>query len=203
MAYTKRRFLRDGFCVAPRSEVEIRNVAEQVRKISTHADIKLFNVIEFLECKMPQMYEGFRYEIVEPKELPDREAEMNPSEFCIRIQEPIYLKAMEHDGRSRFTIAHELGHFFLHRHQSLAFGRRSENGDISPCRHSEWQADVFARNLLAPWSMTRNMTAKAIEVLFEVSHEVAAIIAGENMCRRGKAQTELATGPMLPGFEGL
>ncbi len=201
MSYLK-KYDRDGFCVTPRKEVEIRNVAEQVRKLFAHPDIKLFNVVEFIERKLPEMYEEFHYEIVEPREMPDREAEMSPSEFCIRIQEPVYIKAMNGDGRSRFTLAHELGHFFLHRHQLLAFGRKSENGNIPPCRHSEWQADIFARNLLAPWSMTRNMSAKAIEAVFEVSHEVALIISGEKECKGlNSLANTLFQSPKLPGFE--
>lgn len=110
--------------------------------------------------------------------MPDRDAEMNPFEYCIRVQEPVYVKAMNGDGHCRFTIAHELGHFFMHRTQTLAFGRKAENGNIPPYRNSEWQADVFARNLLAPFSMTRGMIAKQIETLFGVSHSVADIIAG-------------------------
>ena len=105
---------------------------------------------------------------------------MSPLDFCIRIQEPIYERAMVGDGHCRFTIAHELGHFFLHRTQTLAFGRKAADGNIPTCMNSEWQADVFARNLLAPFSLTRGMTAKEIEVLFGVSHTVANIIAGTN-----------------------
>ena len=102
---------------------------------------------------------------------------MNPFEFCIRVQEPIYAKAMDGDGHCRFTVAHEIAHFFLHRTQALAFGRKAENGNIPAYRNSEWQADVFARNLLAPFSMTRGMVANQIEVLFGVSRHVANIIA--------------------------
>ncbi len=170
---------KSGFCVAPRKETEIRAAAEQLRKIlSDDSDIKYLDISRVLEHKMPYAFPGFRYEIVEPAEMPDREAEMNPFEFCIRIQEPVYINAMNGDGHCRFTIAHELGHFFLHRTQTLAFGRKAENGNIPTCRNSEWQADVFARNLLAPYSMTRGMIPKQIEVVFGVSQKVANIIAG-------------------------
>ena len=171
--------LKSGFCVAPRKESELRTVAEKVRGIlSDHADIKFFDIIKVLEHKMPEVCPAFRYEIVEPLELPDREAEMNPLELCIRIREDIYLKAMDGDGHCRFTIAHELGHFFLHRTQTLAFGRKAENGKIPTFQNSEWQADVFARNLLAPFSMTQGMVSNQIALVFGVSKEVAKIIAG-------------------------
>lgn len=171
--------MKDGFCVSPRKEKEIRAAAEQLRKVLVSDDkIKYLQIESILEYKMPELYPGFRYEIVDPSEMPDREAEMNPTEFCIRIQEPIYRKALEGDGHCRFTIAHELGHFFLHRAQPLAFGRKAENGNIPTYQNSEWQADIFARNLLAPFSMTRGMIAKQIEELFGVSKKVAHIIAG-------------------------
>ena len=171
---------KDGFCVSPRTEREIQNVAEQLRKVLTdNSEFKHLDIVRILEHKMPEAFPGFRYEIISPSEMPDREAEMNPFEFCIRIQEPVYRKAMEGDGHCRFTIAHELGHFFLHRTQALAFGRKAKDGNIPTFQNSEWQADVFARNLLAPYSMTRDMDAGAIEVLFGVSHSVARIIAGQ------------------------
>ena len=128
---------------------------------------------------------------------------MDPIGFCIRIQEPIYEKAIENDGHCRFTIAHELGHWFLHREQTLAFGRPDRGGTIPPYRHSEWQADVFARNFLAPWSLAKGMSAGQIEKVFEVSGEVAAIISGEPAVKEKRARVSLAAGPMLPGFESL
>lgn len=171
--------LKDGFCVSPRRETEIRVAAEQMRKIlSDHSDLKYIEIVKVLEFCMPKAFPGFRYEIVDPCEMPDREAEMNPFEYCIRIQEPVYIKAINGDGHCRFTIAHELGHFFLHRTQKLAFGHKAANGNIPTYMNSEWQADVFARNLLAPFSMTRGLIAQQIEVLFGVSRSVADIIAG-------------------------
>lgn len=62
--------------------------------------------------------------------------------------------------RQRFTIAHELGHYFRHRHligdgiaddrayRSAASGRYM-NTAIG--RHHETQANQFAANLLMPW----------------------------------------------------
>lgn len=170
---------KEGFCVTQRTEKELRVSAEQLRKVLwDYTDIKYLDIVKVLEHKMPEAFNGFRYEIVEPYELPDREAEMNPCDFCIRIQEPIYRKAMNGDGHCRFTLAHELGHFFLHRTQTLAFGRKAINGNIPTWRNSEWQADTFARNFLAPYSMTRGMCAQEIEALFGVSRSVANIVAG-------------------------
>jgi len=195
------RFDREGFCVTGRSESEIRHIAEQIRKLFYPAGIKLLDVIDMIERKMPAAFEWFRYEIVEPEELPDREAEMCPSDNCIRIRESVYIKAIDHDPHSRFTLAHELGHFFLHRHQALAFGRPSLNGNIPAYRHSEWQADTFARNLLAPRTMAEGMMTEEIEVLFEVSRSVAEIVSGHRTIVPMPTKCPVSNAPMLPGFE--
>lgn len=181
---------KEGFYVTPRSEAEIRNFAEQFRKVITdNSNLKYLDIVKILEHKMPQLFSGFRYEIVTSSEMPDNEAEMNPTEFCIRIQEPVYIKAIEGDGHCRFTIAHELGHFFLHRNQTLAFAKKAKDGDIPTYANSEWQADVFARNLLAPFSMTQNLIPKQIEILFGVSQYVSNIIAGTNNKEATKHKT--------------
>lgn len=68
------------------------------------------------------------------------------------------------EGRYRFTLAHELGHWELHRHhflanagQPLLFGENVEPSIV--CRTSsrkdpmEWQADMFSGYLLMPKDM--------------------------------------------------
>lgn len=60
----------------------------------------------------------------------------------------VHLPPLTSDRRDRFTIAHELGHYFLHYlypHQDgpMAFGRGSRN-------RAETQANVFASSLLMP-----------------------------------------------------
>jgi len=68
------------------------------------------------------------------------------------------------EGRYRFTLAHELGHWELHRHHFLAdAGQPSLFGDKPKpsivCRTSsrkepmEWQADMFSGYLLMPKDM--------------------------------------------------
>ena len=80
--------------------------------------------------------------------------------------------------RQRFTIAHELGHFYMHREKNLAFEdttffRDSVNSSI------EFAANEFAANLLMPETKVRdaiNSGMKSLEELatrFEVS--IAAI----------------------------
>jgi hypothetical protein len=97
----------------------------------------------------------------------------------------IYLPRVTSSRRDRFTIAHELGHYFLHylhpkREVAASFGRGERNT-------VETQANVFASSLLMPTdNFTKAWTNHGGEVyplarLFEVSPaavEVRAQVLG-------------------------
>ena len=64
----------------------------------------------------------------------------------------LYNSANPSEGRKRFTIAHEFGHYILHRHQQDLFECGDddiETGDNNE-RHIETEADLFASTLLMP-----------------------------------------------------
>lgn len=60
--------------------------------------------------------------------------------------------------RQRFTIAHELGHFVLHRSQQQKFNcdKQSVHTGIDTLRDIEREADDFASNLLMPGDLLRS-----------------------------------------------
>ena len=64
----------------------------------------------------------------------------------------LYNSATPSEGRKRFTIAHEFGHYILHRHKKDLF--ECGNGDIETGdnngRNIETEADLFASTLLMP-----------------------------------------------------
>lgn len=64
----------------------------------------------------------------------------------------LYNSASPSEGRKRFTIAHEFGHYILHRHQQDLFECGDddiETGDNNG-RDIETEADLFASTLLMP-----------------------------------------------------
>lgn len=64
----------------------------------------------------------------------------------------LYNSAVRSEGRKRFTIAHEFGHYILHRHQQDRFECGDddiETGDGND-RDIETEADLFASTLLMP-----------------------------------------------------
>ena len=54
-----------------------------------------------------------------------------------------------HRRRQRYTIAHELGHYFLHRYQEDCFEDQSFFRGLK-CTTQEWEANAFASAILMP-----------------------------------------------------
>jgi hypothetical protein len=88
--------------------------------------------------------------------------------------------------RQRFTIAHELGHFILHRSQQPSFNcdSQSVHTGIDGLRQIEREADEFAGNLLMPGDLLRDWISNqridlhvlsAIAKRFQVSFEALCI----------------------------
>jgi len=88
--------------------------------------------------------------------------------------------------RRRFTIAHELGHFILHRSQRPSFScdKESVYSGADTIRTIEREADDFASNLLMPGDLLREWISdqqidlhvlSAIAKRFEVSFEALCI----------------------------
>ncbi len=88
--------------------------------------------------------------------------------------------------RQRFTIAHELGHFILHRNQQPSFNcdSQSVHTGIDGLRQIEREADEFAGNLLMPGDLLRDWISNqridlhvlsAIAKRFQVSFEALCI----------------------------
>lgn len=78
----------------------------------------------------------------------------------------IYVEADDAPVRKRFTVAHELGHFYLHLagadgefvDSADNFRTRADpDADWMPERRREWEANVFASALLMPAPLVRRM----------------------------------------------
>ena len=88
----------------------------------------------------------------------------------------IGINSLHHPNRQRFTIAHEMGHYFLHRDHDFvdkALFRRDVQND-----HREADANRFASALLMPREMfrdmvTRRLPMKAVAEYFGVSEAAA------------------------------
>ena len=77
-----------------------------------------------------------------------KHGETYPSKNIMRIREDVYLRAAAGEGRDRLTIAHEVGHLFLHEDDSIALCRLAPDEQLEPFEDPEWQADCFGGELL-------------------------------------------------------
>jgi len=98
----------------------------------------------------------------------------------------VYNSATPSEGRKRFTIAHEFGHYILHRHQQDIF--QCGDGDIETGdnneRNIEVEADLFASTLLMPLDDFRHrygvsLTAAALRWT-EIAPKRAVLVASRD-----------------------
>lgn len=103
------------------------------------------------------------------------------SQNLITIPSEIFYAALAGDGRARFTIAHEVGHVWLHNNyfqgcileNKVAVANRS---NIRTFEDPEWQAEAFASAILMPASMVKQSRQQGLKIQdiqdrFEVSHK--------------------------------
>ena len=69
--------------------------------------------------------------------------EKNDAKWIMRVNKK------HHPHRQRYTIAHELGHYCLHRHQESIFEDVIFFRGLKPTE-TEWQANQFASEILMP-----------------------------------------------------
>jgi len=83
------------------------------------------------------------------------------SEWCL-----LYNNAIKSNGRIRFTQAHELGHYILHRHQKDSFNCSEDDVVNRDAEETsiEAQADTFAATLLMPLNDFRDQVGTASDL---------------------------------------
>ena len=92
-----------------------------------------------------------------------------------RIENCIYVNSADNNYRKKFTIAHELGHYLLHKDDDIL--HRYSGYSLDP---KELEANHFAASLIMPekdfcqaWEMF-NYDITKVAVLFNVSRAAAA-----------------------------
>lgn len=136
-----------NFIVPPLSWLEIRTAATQLREVFGFGDEPYLPVIDVLESGLD--HGGLlSLEIAPIDEMGDAEGLACPQGKFIRIREDVYEAACDQEPRARFTIAHEIGHWYLHSNVQLMHARTDSR--IENFRLSEPQANQFAAEFLMP-----------------------------------------------------
>lgn len=161
-----------SFVAAPLSRNDIREIVKVIRESFGLQDKKRFPVVEFLEHGLLQLDENFVLEIKETHEMTEYGVAY-PKEGRIELRQDVYDRACDGVPRDRFTIAHEIGHYIMHRPERIGLARSNEKPQ--PFRDPEWQANTFAGELLVPSYLIRGMAERQIVEQFGVSWDVARI----------------------------
>lgn len=165
-----------------RSRAEIEHIVQTIKK-SINFTGNAFPVLWFLESVIPLIDPSFSYDYVKSSELPTNTyAYYDPVRNIMKIDEKVYERASNGNPRDKFTIAHEIGHYFLV--DQIAF-TRSETGSVPAYMNPEWQANVFAGELLIPSNEIKGLSVEEIVKIYKVSHQ-AAEIAYTNVNRQLK-----------------
>lgn len=156
----------------PRSRIAIRKIANDLRKIIGCENTTYFPILEFMEWILANPDKGMiNYEIVDPEEMQDTYSTTNTGMNVIRIRSDVYDGAADENPRDRFTLCHEVGHYILHRPESISFAR----GRVPRYQDPEWQANTFAGELMAPYALVKDMTVDEIMKKCGMSMQAAKI----------------------------
>ena len=108
----------------------------------------------------------------------------------------------EHPHRQRFTIAHELGHFFLHQGKE-AFVDYRQSTKKTPRTLKEREADLFAASLLMPrQALNKDFAKIAQDSLFDEDqiHSAISYLADKYDVSQEAMRIRLMTLGMLAGI---
>ena len=166
----------------PTSKQEISDYARSLRSVCGYEHKNQFPVVHFLELILPRLFPDFNLEIAEVEELPFKEGETLPGTNTIRLRRDVYEAACNSDGRARFTVAHEIGHFLLHTPDSIVLCRMEEGQKLRTFEDPEWQANYFASELLAPIYLARGMNKHQVMEEFLLSERAASVVVSK--CRK-------------------
>lgn len=158
---------------APLSRQQINSTAMFVRKLDGTENELYFDIVRFIEIKLPQLIPSFSFIIAEKSMLGECHGLTYPDRNEIHIREDVYGRALEGSGRDRLTMAHELFHLLQHEKRNISYARIKSEYDIETFRDPEWQANAFGGELLIPAHLIHNMTVEEIVEKCKVSYKAA------------------------------
>ncbi|WP_337880903.1 ImmA/IrrE family metallo-endopeptidase [Rheinheimera sp.] len=171
-----------GRRVPPSSTLKIRLLANKFREVFAELGAPRsgrVDIIDILDCALPGILPDFVLDVVPDSELGEDHAQTFPDRLLIKVKESVYEGARKGLGRDIFTLAHELGHLFLHRNIS-SYARSNTSTNHKLFEDSEWQADCFAAEFLMPYEEV--MMCRSVEEVmkrFGVSHKAAEVRFGK------------------------
>ena len=167
----------EGIIVPARSKDSIADIADSVRLSLNLMEEPFLPIVELYEC-LHLLVEDADFQVLESHEMGCDHGRTHPDSGIIYIREDVMEGAYDGRPRDRFTLSHEFGHLLLHK--GIALSRINPQCPPKIYRNSEWQADVFASQLLMPRRLLSGYSDifKAMED-FGVSFEAVMARQGE------------------------
>ena len=167
------------YYASPARETEIEQKAYAWREtLDIGFDVLSPDMVSVLELKLPKILPEF-YLIVKDNTEYGVEAYTEFDPPRITATTDVYNGAVIFDGRSRMTLAHELGHLVLHK-KAVPLNRAPSQYQAlkklpSYCS-AEWQANTFASYFLLPEAVIRDYDSVEDVVTFcNVSRSAATV----------------------------
>jgi Zn-dependent peptidase ImmA (M78 family) len=172
--------MTDDVKVSPRSTKDIEALTLAWRDALGVPNEWAPNMLRLLEIELPRLPKLGQFALITRSDLEMGNAEaytqFNPPHIVVRTS--VYQSARKCDGRSRMTLAHELGHLVMHPGASKLrtdFPELSRT-KIKPYEWAEWQANKFASLFLMPLHVIREFTsASQLSECCQVSLQAAQI----------------------------
>lgn len=161
------------YIVPPLGWDKIGRIADRLREDLARSDEPNFPIMTVVEKVLDQQLELFRLEIGSRADMAWDEGRADPSGEYIELREDVYLEGWAGNGRARFTVAHELGHWMLH--TGMGQLKRMVQGQrVQAYRRAEPQANQFAAELLMP---RRFFAASDTTAIVKDRHGVSSMAA--------------------------
>jgi Zn-dependent peptidase ImmA (M78 family) len=154
--------MKQVYLAPPASRQNLREAAFNLRKTLGLENQLYFPVVEFLEFAMPQLIPDFEYEILPVEQMGNKHGETQPDNRKIALRADIYERAVNGEGRDRFTVAHEIKHCLFDDSERVKLYRVAPDYVIKRYVDPEWQADAFAGELLIPYHLMRGLSIDEI-----------------------------------------
>jgi Zn-dependent peptidase ImmA (M78 family) len=177
--------MSDDYLVPKRKNKEIRAEALSAKKFYGTERRRPINNIRCLQSGEILTRRGRKkliYEILNDELMGghDGKTEKTADSVIISVKHSVHQKALWGDGRSRMTLAHELGHGIMHYGVTLfrtsAAAGTTELSQSSPSESAEHQAKVFASAFLIDDEVAATLSSpEEISTEFVVSMEAAEI----------------------------
>lgn len=166
---------QDFFRAPPVTWDQVAAITNSLRRELGQFDTKFFPVIQVLERVLDQKLEIVRLDVEFDDVMGEVEGFTDPAGEFIRLSERVYRQAYEKRPRARWTVAHEMGHLFLHTRKPLTRVAGSHEAvKIRPFECPERQAHQFAAELLIPRHLLSGLSDfETVMREFGVSEEAA------------------------------